>query len=55
MEAIVLSQILYSFHPSVEIYCICLTDHYSCDFGQDELSMELDVRVLIVPLARTIQ
>ena len=31
-EVIVLSQILHSFHPSAEIYCICLTDCYSCDF-----------------------
>ena len=32
MEMIVLSQICYSFHHSVERYCICFTGHYSCDF-----------------------
>ena len=55
MEAIVLSQILYSFHPSAEIYCICLTDCYSCDFRRDELSVEHDVQVLFALLAMTFQ
>ena len=55
MEAIVLSQILYSFHPLAEIDYICLIDRYSCDFRQDELSVEHDVRVWIAPLARIIQ
>ena len=55
VEAIVLSQILYSFHPSAEIYCICLTDRYSCDFCRDELSVEHDVRVLFALLAMTFQ
>ena len=32
-EAIVLSQILHSFHPSARIYCICLTNCYSCEIG----------------------
>ena len=32
MEAIVLSQILHSFHHSARICCICLTNCYSCDF-----------------------
>ena len=54
-EAIVLSQILYSFHPSIGVYYICLTDRYSCDFCLGELSVEHDVRVWIAPLARTIQ
>ena len=54
-EVIVLSQILHSFHPSAEIYCICLTDCYSCDFRRDELSMEHDVQVWITLLARTTQ
>ena len=54
-EAIVLSQILYSFHPSTGVYYICLTDRYSCDFCRGELSVEHDVRVWIAPLARTIQ
>ena len=54
-EAIVLSQILYSFHPSTGVYYICLTDRYSCDFLRGELSVEHDVRVWIAPLARTIQ
>ncbi|RVW37075.1 hypothetical protein CK203_084563 [Vitis vinifera] len=44
-----------SFYPSTGIYCICLTDRYSCDFRRDELSVEHDVRVWITPLARTIQ
>ena len=54
-KTIVLSQILHSFHPSIEIYCICLIDCYSCDFRRDELSVEHDVQVWITPLARTIQ
>ena len=54
-KAIVLSQILHIFHPSARIYCICLTDCYSCDFRRDELSVEHDVQVWITPLARTIQ
>ena len=54
-EAIVLSQILYSFHTSTGVYYICLTDRYSCDFCWDELSVEHDVRVLIAPLAMTIK
>ena len=55
MEMIILSQICYSFHYSIEIYCICFTGHYSCAFRRDELSVEHDVRVLIAPLARTIR
>ena len=55
MEMIIPSQVCYSFHYSVERYCICLTNRYSCDFRRDELSVEHDVRVWIAPLARTIQ
>ncbi|RVW23334.1 hypothetical protein CK203_100947 [Vitis vinifera] len=36
-----------SFYPSTGIYCICLTDRYSCDFRRDELSVEHDVRILL--------
>ena len=55
MEMIILSQICYSFHYSVERYCICFTGHYSCVVRRDELPVEHDVWVLIAPLARTIQ
>ena len=55
MKIIIPSQIYYNFHYSAKRYCICITSHYSCAFHRDELSMEHDVRVLIVPLARTIQ
>ena len=55
MEMIILSQICYSFHYSVERYCICFTGHYSCVVRRDEFPVEHDVRVLIAPLARTIQ
>ena len=55
VEAIVLSQILYNFHPSAGIYCICLTDRYSCDVRRDELPVEHNDRVLIAPSAGTIQ
>ena len=55
MEMIVLSQICYSFHHSTERYCICFTGHYSCDFHRDELLVEHDVQVVIVPLYMTLQ
>ena len=55
MEMIILSHICYSFHYSVERYCICFTGHYSYVFRRDELSVEHDVRVLIAPLAMTIK
>nr|CAN63726.1 hypothetical protein VITISV_016105 [Vitis vinifera] len=46
MEMIILSHICYSFHYSVERYCICFTGHYSYVFRRDELSVEHDVRIL---------
>ena len=55
MEMIILSQICYSFHYSVERYCICFTGHYSYVVRQDELPIEHDVRVLIALLAMTLQ
>ena len=55
VEAIVLSQIHYSFHHSAERYYIRLIHHYSCDVRRDELSVEHDVRVLIALIAMTLQ
>ena len=55
MEMIILSQVCYSFHYSIKRYCICFTGHYSYAVRRDELPVEHDVRVLIAPLARTIQ
>ena len=55
MEMIILSQICYSFHYSVEIYCICLISRYFWDFHRDELSVEHDVQVLITLPAMTLQ
>ena len=51
----VISHIRYSFHHSARIYCIRLTSRHSCDFRQDVLSVEHDVRVLITLLAMTFQ
>ena len=46
LEAIVLSHIRYSFHHSIEIYCIRLTDHYSWALHRYELSAERRSRLV---------
>ena len=46
LEAIVLSHIRYSFHHSIEIYCIRLTGHYSWALHRYELSTERRSRLV---------
>ena len=40
MEMIILSQVCYSFHYSVERYCTCSIGHYSCVVHRDKLPVE---------------
>ena len=54
MEMIVLSQICYSHH-STEGYRIRFMGHCFGDIHRDELSMEHDVRVVIVSLSMILQ
>ena len=46
MEAIILSHTRYSFHHSVERYCVRLTDHYSWGLHRDKLAVERSSRLL---------
>ena len=55
VEAIVLSQICYSFSHLTGRYFICFIGHHSCDFRRNELLVEHDVRILIALLAMTLQ
>ena len=50
-EMIVLSQICYSFHHSVEGYRICFMSHCFGDIHRDEFSLEHDIQIVTVTLA----